>query len=245
MRLTVLGNYGSFPGVGGACSGYLLEQAGWHILLECGNGVLSRLQRYCRIEDLDGIILSHLHSDHMADLLVLRYALETKRALGETLNPLPLYMPATPEDVAKSLDYEGVFAIRHIKDSIEVRLGPLGISFVRMEHSVESYAVVVSVGGKKMVYSGDTIYNSRLVEIAKEADLMLCESTAVLGKHTSSKDIPHLTARQAAEIAAQAGVCKLLLTHFWYEEKKENYLEEARKVFSNTSLAEELISYEL
>lgn len=82
MKLTVLGNNGPFPSPGGACSGYLLEEDSTKILIDCGNGVLSNLQKICPFEDLSAIILTHLHSDHISDLMVLRYAVQIKNARG-------------------------------------------------------------------------------------------------------------------------------------------------------------------
>ena len=91
MKLTILGKYGPYPAAGGACSGYLIEQGSTRVLIDCGNGVLSRLQQVCKIKDLSAIVLSHLHSDHMADMLVLRYALEIGRVRGILdMDPIPL-----------------------------------------------------------------------------------------------------------------------------------------------------------
>jgi len=64
MKLTVLGASGAFPAPGTATSGYLLEIDGHHILIDCGSGVLSRLQEHIRLDQLEAIILTHLHSDH-------------------------------------------------------------------------------------------------------------------------------------------------------------------------------------
>lgn len=245
MRLTVLGNCGSFPGPDGACSGYLLEEGGLRVLLDCGSGVISRLQRYCRVEELDAIVASHLHLDHVADLLVLQYGLHSKRALGQALPPLPLYMPPTPEDVVRLLDPWEVFTRWPVEDGMLVQIGPLALSFTRMEHSVESYAVTVRAQGVTLVYSGDTVLNPRLVEAAAGADLLLCESTALEGQLPSGQELPHMSARQAAEVARQAGVRRLLLTHLWYELPREEYLAEARRVFPNADLAEEFLTYDV
>ncbi|MCG8541098.1 MAG: MBL fold metallo-hydrolase, partial [Clostridia bacterium] len=66
MKITILGNSGPYPRAGGACSGYLLEEDDIKILIDCGNGVLSRLLGMIEsLEDIDAIILSHLHSDHI------------------------------------------------------------------------------------------------------------------------------------------------------------------------------------
>ena len=76
MRLTVLGSAGSFPGPDSAASGYLVQADDadgrtWTVLLDLGNGALSPLQRYGDATALDAIGVSHLHSDHVADLVVL------------------------------------------------------------------------------------------------------------------------------------------------------------------------------
>jgi len=245
MRLTVLGAYGSFPGADGACSGFLVEAEGLQLLLDCGSGVLGRLQRYRRVEELDAIVVSHLHFDHMADLLVLQYALGIRKQRAECFEPLPLHLPATPEGVAKLLEYEDVYARTYIQDGMLVQLGPLGVSFARMEHSVESYAVTVKDGGKKLVYSGDTACNARLLDVAHDADLFLCEATGLRGGPTTGEAFPHLTARQAAEVARQAGVRQLLLTHRWFELPEEEYLAEARAVLASTELAREFVTYDV
>ena len=245
MRLTVLGAYGSFPGAEGACSGYLVEAEETRVLLDCGNGVLSRLQRYCRVEELDAIIVSHLHFDHMADLLVLQYGLGTKKLLGETIEQMSLHLPPTPEDVVKLLDYQDVFAKTFIRDGVLAQIGPLTVSFTRMEHSAESYAVGITEGGKKLAYSGDTVYNPGLIDAAQDADLFLSESTGLQGEHALSDEFPHMTARLAAEAARQARARRLLLTHYWYEVPREEYRAEARAVFPGAELAEELVTYEV
>lgn len=244
MRLTILGNNGSFPGPDSACAGYLLEAEGMQILLDCGNGVLARLQRYIPVEELDAIIVSHLHFDHMADLPVLKYGLETKLALGQCFSPLPLYVPATPEEVGRTFASEQVFATTHIEDGMLAQLGPVAVTFVRMDHPVESYAIVVKAEGKRFTYSGDTVYTPRLIDAASGADLFLCESTAIKG-FAGGRQVPHLTALQAGEIASQAGAKRLLLTHLWYEIPTEEYEAEARAAFAGAEASRELVTYEV
>ena len=74
MRIIVLGCFGPYPPAGGTCSGYLLEKDGSFVLLDCGNGVLSKLQHFIKLKDLSAVILSHLHSDHVSDISILGYA---------------------------------------------------------------------------------------------------------------------------------------------------------------------------
>jgi len=245
MRLTVLGHYGSFSGAGGACSGYLVEHNGYRLLLDCGNGVLSHLQHYCSIDDLSAILLSHLHFDHIGDIFPLRYAIETRLALGESLLPLPLYYPATPVETAAMLAEDNLFTSTMIKNGMRSPIGPFQVAFFRMNHSIESYAISISVGKKKLVYSGDTLMNPRLVEAATGADLLLCEATIAGDIPGKQNALPHMTANQAAQTAAIAGVHRLLLTHFWYRQDREMLLAEARRTFPASDLAEEMKTYEI
>ena len=99
MKFTVLGKYGPYPPESGATSGYLLECAGLKILLDCGSGTAARLQRLTDLEDLDAVVLSHLHQDHMSDLGVLNYAMQMLTKKGLRRGKLPVYLPGEPADV--------------------------------------------------------------------------------------------------------------------------------------------------
>ena len=59
MQLTILGNSGPYPAPGGACSGYLLSQGDTHVLLDCGLGVLARLQEHISLGALSALVLTH------------------------------------------------------------------------------------------------------------------------------------------------------------------------------------------
>ena len=95
MYLTILGNNGPFPAPGGACSGYLLESDSGEtkLLLDAGTGSLARLQEALRVEELTAVVVSHLHFDHMSDLLPMQYALQ----FSGRERPLPVFLPRRPE----------------------------------------------------------------------------------------------------------------------------------------------------
>ena len=84
MKLTVLGCNGPYPEPDGACSGYLLESGETRVLIDCGTGTLARLTAIMPPEKLDAVILSHLHYDHMSDMLPLIYKLQ-----GAACRPSP------------------------------------------------------------------------------------------------------------------------------------------------------------
>src|SRR5947208_5882379 len=75
MRITVLGKSPSWQDAGGACSGYLVEDSGTRLLLDCGNGVFSKLRQHVDYTKLDAVLISHLHADHILDLVPYAYAL--------------------------------------------------------------------------------------------------------------------------------------------------------------------------
>src|SRR3954466_13424560 len=75
MRLTILGKSPSWQDADGACSGYLLEEGETCVLVDCGNGVFSKLRRYRDYGSVDAVVISHLHADHFLDLVPYSYAL--------------------------------------------------------------------------------------------------------------------------------------------------------------------------
>ena len=91
----------------------------------------------------------------------------------------------------------------------------------------------------KVIYTSDigTTNIGELEDFCKNADLIICESS-LLKKHNSNSTV-HLTAYDAAALAYKANAGRLLLTHFWPEEDKRQYLEEAKQVFENVEVAKE------
>ena len=239
MKITVLGNCGPYPRAGGACSGYLFEYEDIKILLDCGNGTLSRLFQIVKsIDELDMIFLSHLHSDHLSDIMVLRYAI----ALPKEVSSISLYAPANPHEIFNQIQYEDAFLMHPIEENAQFSYKGLNIRLEKMEHTIDSYGICIQNENKKFVYSGDTKYCSALLELAKDADLLLCES-AVLEKD-KTPSTPHLSAREAGKIGKLCNVKQLLLTHFWPEYEPQEIFSEAKKAFDgNIILSEEMKTY--
>src|SRR3954449_12790557 len=75
MRITVLGKSPAWQDVGGACSGYLIEGGGVRVLLDCGPGVFAKLRSRVDYVDVDAVVISHLHADHVTDLVTFASAL--------------------------------------------------------------------------------------------------------------------------------------------------------------------------
>ena len=230
MEITVLGSYGPYPAPGGACSGYLFQHEDVKILLDCGNGILSRLQQIIhRFEELDMIILTHLHSDHISDAMILRYAIGINQMKGVINKSIPLYAPSDPKEDFEKLQFQNAFLLNKIEENRSFEYKGLVIEFRPMEHPIPSYGIRIANKDKKFVYSGDTSYCEAIVNLSREADLFLCEA-GLLEKDMT--DAPaHLSAKEVGEIATKSNVKKVLLTHFWPGYDLEDVYSEAKSSF--------------
>jgi ribonuclease BN (tRNA processing enzyme) len=243
VKVTVLGKYGPFPAASGACSGYLVQEGNTRVLVECGNGVLSRLQQICPIDELNAIIISHLHSDHMSDMLVLRYALDILNVRGlREVKPLPVYVPATPKDEYDRLFFKNVFEVHPIHDGMQLQIEDLSFYFQEMTHPVQSFGIKIAGGNKTLVYTGDTNYNEKIEAFACGADLFIADA-GLLEKDKTSPNVPHLTAQEVGLIAAKAKVKQLMLTHIWPWYDENDVLAEAAASYPSAFIAQEMKEY--
>jgi ribonuclease BN (tRNA processing enzyme) len=215
VRLTIIGCSGSFPGPNSPASCYLVEAEGFTLLIDLGSGALGPLQRYHDVHDINAICLSHLHPDHCMDLCGYWIVRTYYPRPGQTR--MPVYGPAGTADrmaLAYGLDPEPgmreTFDFRTLRQGV-CDIGPFRITTALMNHPIEAYGFRIEQGGRVLVYSGDTGHCDALVELARDADLFLCEACWLDGP-----DLPgdmHLTGRTAADHAARAGASKLVLTH--------------------------------
>lgn len=243
MRLTILGNNGPYPSAGGACSGYLIREGAINLLIDCGNGTLSNLQKFVRLENLDAVILTHLHSDHMSDMLVLKYAWQIKRNRGQIDRNLKVYAPPEPVEEYGWLDVKDVFELKPVNRDTILDIGGMRITFEQMTHPVMDFAVSLEAGGRRFVFSGDTSWTENIIDFAQSAHLLMLDSGLMVKDKRGNAPVPHLTAEECGIVAARANVGKLLLTHFWPEHDISELLAEARANFANVHATELLKEY--
>src|SRR5918912_3026130 len=152
MRVTVLGKSPSWEDAGGACSGYLLEAEGCSVVIDCGNGVFSKLRRFRDYTRVDAVVISHLHADHFLDLIPWAYAL----TYAPRQQPVPVDRwpgtdaPARPRLVAPTGAaevfrrvtgawgphdlIETAFALEEYEESSEVEVGTPRFRFRSVPH---------------------------------------------------------------------------------------------------------------
>lgn len=222
MRVTIVGCAGSFPGPHSPASCYLVqaehEGRDFSLVLDLGNGALGALQRHIDLEDIGAVAISHLHPDHVVDVLGL-YVARKYRPSGPYEHHLPLFGPTSTER-RLSLMYHGIepaglasqFEFHVIKDAAPFTAGPFTVTPLRVNHPVEAYGFRVEAGGKVLAYSGDTDASPVLSTLFTEADLVLCDSAWVDGRDNTPGI--HLSGSGAARAAiAAGGVKRLMLTH--------------------------------
>ena len=247
MKIEFLGTHSPFATEKTACPSYFISNKDDKILFDCGSGS----HRFFDMRNLDGlnIFISHLHKDHFNDIFNYLYASYAFHNLGRLNKRIKVYLPKFPqhtfdEIVGENLSFAEFFEITE-NSTVELQNGC--VTFCKVEHSPDVLTLAMKYeSGKKITYSADMSFASKdkFANFAKDSDLLICESS-LLTTHNFPEICNHLTARQAGKIAMQAGVEKLVLTHFWGEEDLEKYLYEARAEFNNTILATEKLILEL
>jgi ribonuclease BN (tRNA processing enzyme) len=223
VKLTVLGASGTWPNPGSATSGYLVQHDEFNLWVDAGTGTLANLQRHIDLGEIHGITISHEHPDHFVDLYPCFYA----RHYGEIGDPgLPVFVPtdftqklADVVSIDSQVVMRRAFSFTEIAPGESFEIGPFHIETEPMAHlGIPALGFRMSSDGVVLAYTGDTGPTHRVVDIARDADLLLSEAT------WQDRDdlLPfHLSSRQAAIHAREAGAARLVLTHIWPTLDKE------------------------
>jgi ribonuclease BN (tRNA processing enzyme) len=166
-----------------------------------------------------------MHADHFLDLIPLRYAL--KYGSRRRTSRLPLWMP--PDGIAMLRQLVSAFASEgngdFLDEQFEVRefdpdkplpVGDGQLRFARTTHYIPAYAIRYDNEGRNFTYSADTAPDDRVVELARNTDLFLCEAT-LLADDVEEHVRGHCSAAEAAAMAAAANARRLVLTHYSQE----------------------------
>jgi ribonuclease BN (tRNA processing enzyme) len=230
VLVTVLGKSPSWQDAAGACSGYLVQQDGFTMLLDCGNGVFSKLRPVCDYVDVDAVVITHMHADHFLDLVPFSYALryaprqQPVPVAGWPGNASParpqLYVPSGATGVLRRVVgcwgsddlVEGAFSVHEYAPADELHIGPLKLRFCEVPHYVKTFAVELASNGSRFTFGADCSPNDELVQFARDTDMLLIEATLPRPERDGVRG--HLTAREAGEHGRFAGARRLVLTHY-------------------------------
>jgi len=215
MKLIVLGSGVFKPRTARYPSGLALTIGDKTIIFDAGSGTFMRLiEAGIDYEQIDHIFVTHLHIDHVSDLLqyLWAYHLDRKKDLHlfgppglkkfyEHLTKLASQFSHLPFEVkVKELDEGDAIFLPFFK-----------IEVMRTHHVDELVSIGYKIEAKKkrFGYSGDTGYSEKLIEFFRDVDVLVLECTTLNEQQVKG----HLIPKECAEIAKKAGVKKLVLTH--------------------------------
>lgn len=229
MKLRILGSGTIMTPSHKNCSGYLINE---ELLLDCGPGIWRSLALANIINtEIKYIVLSHFHADHVSDLA-----------------PFLLERYLQTESLSKKLILVGPAGFKNWFIKFSDLFGhwmqkmPLEIFELQNDLTVEEYTIkakqtfhtdnsicirVEDKSGKSLFYSGDSGEQENLTKLAKNCHLGIFEASNT----EDTKIEGHLTPISAAKIAQNAGIKKMVLTHFYPEVYKNQPLKKAASIF--------------
>lgn len=233
MELLLLGTGTSIPHPRRSSPGCCVSAGGSRILFDIGSGSLRRLaEAGISYLEIDYVFLTHLHPDHTGDLVPLLFA--SRNPLQPRTKRLTVSGPPGTKDFYRGLlgVYGDLVEANEYKLGIVELEGPFEASGFRIEchrvpHTATSLAYRIFWGGKNIVVTGDTGYSEGLIEFSKGADLLLAECSFRDDMDASG----HLTPGTAGRLAGEAGVARLVLTHFYPVFEGYDIERECRKHF--------------
>lgn len=254
MRLTVLGRSPARPNPAEACAGYLLEGGSTRLLLDIGPGVVAQLLRRHHPDELGAVIVSHMHADHMLDLVTLRYVYPWRR-----LSPserLEVIMPPGSADqllelargVGSARHFEDAFRLREHDGTTPLRFDGLTITPVETVHYIPCWGFRAEGDGRRFAYTADTAPCGGLSDLSQGADLLLAEATLQSLDEDAAPPEPrgHLLPVEAGEAARDGGSRSLLLTHLAVPDEGEAARIAAAEAFGGpVEIAKPLGDYEV
>lgn len=230
MNIKPIGIWGGYPKANEATSSFLLEHDGFHCLIDCGSGVLSSIQNYLSLAEIDAVVLTHYHADHIADIGSLQYSRLIQFYLNEAPKRLPIYGHTKDEEQFAKLTYKDRTVGLPIKEGKTISIGPFTVEFCQTAHSVYCLALKFSVNGKSIVFTADTEWHEPLIHFSKDADLLISEAN--LYEEHIGVSPGHMGGSEAGRLAHLANVKQLLLTHLPLHGDIARILTAAKQTFN-------------
>jgi ribonuclease BN (tRNA processing enzyme) len=241
VRLQVVGCSPAWPNPGGAHSGYVVASGAGRLLLDCGPGVLTRLREAEGWPTVDAILISHFHLDHWGDLVpwVWGSMFRSGQNGGASSPPIELWVPPGGLSTLRAAGlllgfedmFERVFDVRQYTEGAPFRAGGLEVTATRLPHyQLLTFGFRLTDGTHVLAYSGDCAPAPELTELARDADVFLCEATLERGELDGAPR-GHLDADEAIAAFRASGAKRLLFTHRPHELPLPEGYEQVRDGF--------------
>lgn len=235
FNLTIIGAGTVLPCALLSPSCHLLQIGTRNFVFDLGPGSLPRLAAAgMDYREIETVFISHLHPDHVMDIVTLLQATNATPGWNRTRNLTMIGCRGLKEFVRQLLTiFRDAVPETYTLDIIELDVGHHEVAGLVVEaaltgHTSNSLAFRIEAEGKTFVYSGDAADVPELEALARNADLFLCECSFPEGYQTDD----HLTSVTAARLAADAGVKHLVLTHTYPTTDHALTLTEAGNVFA-------------
>jgi ribonuclease BN (tRNA processing enzyme) len=249
MQITILGSGTCVPSLRRSACSVLIQIDKAMLLFDSGPGTMRRLlEAGVTIDQISYIFYSHLHPDHSAELVPFLFATKYPESYKRR-RPFTIVAAKGFGDFYEKLRLayghwiELAPGLMHIaqldnKDRDHLDCGDFDVDSLPMDHTETSLGFrITDPSGQSVVYSGDTDACENLVTLARDVDVLICESALP----DELKAPGHLTPSLAGRIASRAGVRKLVLTHFYPECDAVDVAEQCRKTYQGPLvLAEDL-----
>jgi ribonuclease BN (tRNA processing enzyme) len=234
LKLTILGAGTAIPYPNFSPAGYLVDIDGLPILLDAGPGTIARLAAHgTSYQELDFVLISHLHTDHALDLLTLLQANNATPGWSRSKELTLIGCQGIKEFLQKQFrlfDYTEpeTYSLRFFEMGNEnLEFDSWKVSSAISGHTSASLSYRITAGTKSMVYSGDACNLDALARLAEGADLLLCECSFPDGWETSD----HLTPARIGELAKNARVKRIVLTHRYLPAIQTDVVSQVRAVY--------------
>ncbi|WP_240374750.1 MBL fold metallo-hydrolase [Bacillus piscicola] len=235
MKVTVVGYWHAYPEKGEAASGYLIEEENYRVLIDCGSGVVAQLQYYCDLKELDALVVSHYHNDHIGDLGALHYfRLLQPYISDEKIKPFTIFGHQDDKSGFAKLSYKDVVSASPYEAGQPVQIGPFTFSFYPTCHAVPCYAMKVETEKAALFYTADTSYSETLAQAAAGTDLLIAECSLYKGQ--DGKKAGHMNSEEAGRMARTAKAPLLLLSHLPHFGDHQQLAAEAAKECPGTKV---------
>ena len=248
MRLTVLGSGTAVPVPDRLPAGYLIEHEGGAVMVDCGPGTIRSLAKAgVTPEQLDAVLLTHYHPDHCADLVALLFALRAPHYRRRA--PLTIYgAPGLRRLVAKLTEAWSWLAPKGYQLDLvewlpgEASVTGLKVTAVPIRHTAQSLGYRVEGERGVLALAGDADTCDELIELARDADVFVCDAATP----DDAKLDGHLTPGLAADYAQRANARHLVLTHFYPACDGVDLEAQARARFDgDVTVAADMLTFEV
>jgi ribonuclease BN (tRNA processing enzyme) len=244
MDITILGSGTGIPSAKRGSPGIFVRLEKEGLLIDAGPGTCRQLT--CagfNTNDVDCVLLTHLHPDHANDLVPFFFAARHGESRTKTLTLIgprgfKLYherlMNMFGEWVA-SKSYSVV-----VKEMLKNELKREGwvLSSGQMYHEEFSVGYRIESGGKVFVYTGDTDYHKNVVKLAQNADLLVAECSFPDGAHMEG----HMTPELVGRLAKEANAKRMVLVHMYPQCENTDIITQVKKVWTGDfALGEDLM----